>query len=198
MSKTTLTNALSNTVNTEIVKFLKTVSVQFKIPLDKLEKLWNNKNDESEDSSLSEVKKPLDDESVSEMKPLKGGKKAVDSDDDSLPAAKKREVGKKTTKMVYEESDKPKDNSNLLPEDTDMKFLKGTNYILHKGVVVAGFSKNGVIPLMHAHIKSLESDAYADIKHEKLDKARLNKIFKCDALNQSIKSEKPPVKRNKK
>ena len=276
MTNTHLTTQITKAVDTTIAQFLALVAKECKVPLPKLQKLWQGMGDDSVESSVSEVKKPVkraSDESESDMKPLKntgsesddeslpvpkkggkkpvdsdddsvpapkkGGKKPVDSDDDSVPAPKKggkkpvdsdddsvpapkrgkkaadsdddsvpapkkgkgspkKAAPKKGTKVVYEEADKPKDNADLVPKSSDLKFLKGTNYIVRDGVVVGGFGKNGVMPLGHMHLKALTSETYENIKHEVYDKAKLNKVFKCDKLNEQIKSNKPPVKRGKK
>lgn len=150
--------------------------------------------DNDDDSDLPK-KKTVNSDDDSES-PVKNKKKAVDSDDDSLPPAKGKKTApaKKASKVVYEESDTPANKVNV-PDGCKIKFLKGYNYIVHKGKVVGGFGKNGITPLMAAHIKALESDAYSDITFEKYDKEKLNKLFNADKYNKEIRADKPPVKR---
>ena len=189
-------------------------------PVPKVKKALN-KLEDSESSSVSEVKvalkkapaKKVDDgteSSESELKPIsrrgkKGdnkpvrrGKKVVESDD-SPPPKKKAPVKKKAPargkRRAYEEVDAPKGGAGYPEPPEDLVFLKDTNYILHDGKVVAGWSKKGFMVLNTVHEKSLNSEVNQDIEYEKLSKDELDELFDMVKVNAKIAESKPPVKR---
>jgi len=153
---------------------------------------------ESDDPPKRRGKKVVESESESDDPPKRRGKKVVESDD-SPPPKKKAPVKKKAPargkRRAYEEVDAPKGGAGYPEPPEDLVFLKDTNYILHDGKVVAGWSKKGFMVLNTVHEKSLNSEVNQDIEYEKLSKDELDELFDMVKVNAKIAESKPPVKR---
>ena len=105
-------------------------------------------------------------ESEPPKKQAKGGKTSKPS----------KKVAKKSSPSL-ELSDTPKlpvkDRPAKLPKG--VKFVKGTNNIVHNGVVVAALSKKGLVKLTNVNTKALSTKG---IKFEVWDDAKIKKTFK--------------------
>lgn len=155
---------------------------------------------DSDDDSPPAKKGRKTEDSDDESPPAKKGGKSrgkSDDSDDEMPAAKPKKAAAPKAAVEYEESSTPL-NGIKVPKGCKIKFLKGTNYIVHKGKVIGGFGKSGITPLMHPHLKALETPTYVNIKYEKVDKEKLNKLFDTEKYNKEIKAANPPTKRAKK
>ena len=134
----------------------------------------DEEKDEKEDASDASEPPAVEEDEEDEPKPK--SKKAAAAKAKPAPAAKAKG---KTTKAVSGEmelSDTPKlpvKDRPTLPKS--IKFLKGTNNVVHNGVVVAAVSKKGLGKLTKTNIKPLDEKG---IKYKEMTDAEIKKLFK--------------------
>ena len=146
-------------------------------------------------------------ESESEDTPVKpkgkGKKQAkVEESDDESPVKPKEKAKPKAKgkgeRRDFVESDQPKGGSDFPDPPSNLKFLEGTNYVVHDGKVVAGWGKRGITALSKIHVKALDGPLNENIKYEVYSKEKLNKLLDMEDVNAGVKKGNVKAKKGKK